>query len=403
MSSNLVKDFTVKYTDVEVSRISSTELQENERSKGQKIAYPKYNHPKFGIDQPLVFQFPWVRLETYGIPRAGEYFKNDSDRTFVKMPLNNSIPEIEELVRICKEIDGHFSSEEFASKLLGKKWNKYTYQPIIRESISYDNDDDDENSKKKSTKQSTLPKYPYLKLKIDTDYNSGEIKTKLFRSEMVDNKRNRIEIQDIKTIDEFAHFVCFQSNFRPIVRLVKFWAQPLTKKDPAWGATFKIIKGEVEAPIKGNSMYKDYMNSDAFLDSDEETTNAPPIPVKQVKQVESDESDEKPKLVKKVAQVKSDDDDESEEEPKIVKKVAQVKSDDNDESEEEKPKITKKIAQVESDDDEESEEEKPKIVKKVAQVESDDDSEESEEEKPPPPIKKPVGKTSGRGSKSKST
>ena len=386
MSSNLVKDFTVKYTDVEVSRISSTELQENERSKGQKIAYPKYNHPKFGIDQPLVFQFPWVRLETYGIPRAGEYFKNDSDRTFVKMPLNNSIPEIEELVRICKEIDGHFSSEEFASKLLGKKWNKYTYQPIIRESISYDNDDDDdENSKKKSAKQSTLPKYPYLKLKIDTDYNSGEIKTKLFRSEMVDNKRNRIEIQDIKTIDEFARFVCFQSNFRPIVRLVKFWAQPLTKKDPAWGATFKIIKGEVEAPIKGNSMYKDYMNSDAFLDSDEETTNAPPIPVKKVKQVESDESDEKPKLVKKVAQVKSDDD---------------------DESEEEKPKITKKIAQVESDDDEESEEEKPKIVKKVAQVaqvESDNDSEESEEEKPPPPIKKPVGKTSGRGSKSKST
>ena len=433
MSSNLVKDFTVKYTDVEVSRISSTELQENERSKGQKIAYPKYNHPKFGIDQPLVFQFPWVRLETYGIPRAGEYFKNDSDRTFVKMPLNNSIPEIEELVRICKEIDGHFSSEEFASKLLGKKWNKYTYQPIIRESISYDNDDDDdENSKKKSAKQSTLPKYPYLKLKIDTDYNSGEIKTKLFRSEMVDNKRNRIEIQDIKTIDEFARFVCFQSNFRPIVRLVKFWAQPLTKKDPAWGATFKIIKGEVEAPIKGNSMYKDYMNSDAFLDSDEETTNAPPIPVKKVKQVESDESDEKPKLVKKVAQVKSDDDDESEEEPKIVKKVAQVesddeeseekkpptivtkvvkkvaqvKSDDDDESEEEKPKITKKIAQVESDDDEESEEEKPKIVKKVAQVaqvESDNDSEESEEEKPPPPIKKPVGKTSGRGSKSKST
>jgi hypothetical protein len=361
MSSNLVKDFTVKHTDVEVSRISSTELQENERSKGQKLAYPKYNHPKFGIDQPLIFQFPWVRLETYGVPRAGEYFKNDSDRTFVKLPLNNSIPETEELTKKCKEIDKYFSSEEFASKLLGKKWNKYTYQPIIRESISYDNDDDDdnENSKKKLSKQSTLPKYPYLKLKIDTDYTSGEIKTKLYRSEMIDNKRNRIEIQDIKTIDDFARVVCYQSNFRPIVRLVKFWAQPLTKKDPAWGATFKIIKGEVEPPTKGNSLYKDYMNSDAFLDSDEETNNLPNISVstKKVKQVESDESDEKPKSPKKVAQVESDDD---------------------------------------------SEEEKPKIVKKVAQVESDD-SEESEEEKPPPPTKKSVAKTTGRGGKSKST
>jgi hypothetical protein len=420
MSSNLVKDFTVKYTDVETSRISSTELQENERSKGQKLAYPKYNHPKFGIDQPLIFQFPWVRLETYGVPRAGEYFKNDSDRTFVKLPLNNSIPETEELTKKCKEIDKYFSSEEFASKLLGKKWNKYTYQPIIRESISYDNDDDDdnENSKKKLSKQSTLPKYPYLKLKIDTDYTSGEIKTKLYRSEMIDNKRTRIEIQDIKTIDDFARVVCFQSNFRPIVRLVKFWAQPLTKKDPAWGATFKIIKGEVEPPTKGNSLYKDYMNSDAFLDSDEETTNAPSIPVKKVKQVESDESDEKPKSPKKVAQIESDDDSE-EEKPKIVKKVAQIESDDDseeekpkivkkiaqvesdDDSEEEKPKIVKKIAQVESDDD--SEEEKPKIVKKVAQVESDDDSKESEEEKPQPPIKKPVSKTNGRGGKSKST
>jgi hypothetical protein len=401
MSSNLVKDFTVKYTDVEASRISSTELQENERSKGQKLAYPKYNHPKFGIDQPLIFQFPWVRLETYGVPRAGEYFKNDSDRTFVKLPLNNSIPETEELTKKCKEIDKYFSSEEFASKLLGKKWNKYTYQPIIRESISYDNDDDDdnENSKKKLSKQSTLPKYPYLKLKIDTDYTSGEIKTKLYRSEMIDNKRTRIEIQDIKTIDDFARVVCYQSNFRPIIRLVKFWAQPLTKKDPAWGATFKIIKGEVEPPTKGNSLYKDYMNSDAFLDSDEETNNLPNISVstKKVKQVESDESDEKPKSPKKVAQVESDDDSE-EEKPKIVKKVAQVESDD---SEEEKPKIVKKVAQVESDDD--SEEEKPKIVKKVTQVESDDDTEESEEEKPPPPIKKPVSKTNGRGGKSKST
>ena len=362
MSSNLVKDFTVKYTDVEAIRISSTELQENERSKGQKLAYPKYNHPKFGIDQPLIFQFPWVRLETYGVPRAGEYFKNDSDRTFVKLPLNNSILEIEELTKKCKEIDKYFSSEEFASKLLGKKWNKYTYQPIIRESISYDNDDDDdnENSKKKLSKQSTLPKYPYLKLKIDTDYTSGEIKTKLYRSEMIDNKRSRIEIQDIKTIDDFARVVCYQSNFRPIIRLVKFWAQPLTKKDPAWGATFKIIKGEVEPPTKGNSLYKDYMNSDAFLDSDEETNNLPNISVstKKVKQVESDESDEKPNSPNKVAQVESDDD---------------------------------------------SEEEKPKIVKKVTQVESDDDTEESEEEKPPPPIKKPVSKTNGRGGKSKST
>jgi hypothetical protein len=272
---------------------------------------------------------------------------------------------------------------------------------------------------KKASKQSTIPKYPYIKLKIDTDYTSGEIKTKLYRSEIIDNKRIRQEIQDITSIDDFARIVCWNCNFRPIIRFVKFWAQPITKKDPTWGVTFKIIKAEVEAPTKSNSLYKDYMNSDAFLDSDEETNNVPSIPVKKVKQVESDESDEKPKSskkvtpvqsddseekpkpVKKVAQIESDDDESDEEEkPKSVKKVAQVESDDNDSDEEEKPKSVKKVAQVESDDDDSDEEEKPKSIKKVAQVDSSDE-EESDEEKPPPPIKKPVPKTTGRGNKSK--
>ena len=418
MSINTIKDFTIKYTDVEENRMSSTEFQENDRSKGQKIAYMKYNHPKFGSDQPLIIQAPWIRMENYGVPRMGEYFKNDSDRAFVKIPLNESIPESAELIKMFIKFDELFSSKEFCSKML-KKYEKYTYQPIFRKPVIND-DEDDNDSKKKSSKQSTIPKYPYIKLKIDTDYTSGEIKTKLYRSEIIDNKRIRQEIQDITSIDDFARIVCWNCNFRPIIRFVKFWAQPITKKDPTWGVTFKIIKAEVEAPTKGNSLYKDYMNSDAFLDSDEEPNNVPSIPVKKVKQVESDESDEKPKSskkvtpvqsddseekpksVKKVAQVESDNDDSDEEEkPKLVKKVAQVESDDDDSDEEEKPKIVKKVAQVESDDDDSDAEEKPKIVKKVAQVESDDDSEESEEEKPPPPIKKPVAKTTGRGGKSK--
>jgi hypothetical protein len=326
-----------------------------------------------------MMQFPWIRLETYGVPRAGEYYKNDSDRAFVKVPLNDSISEVSELVEKLKEIDAYFASEEFASKLLGKKWNKYTYQPIFREatvSQDDDDDDDDEDSKKKSAKKSNLPKFPYLKLKIDTEYGSGAIKTKLYRSEMSDGKRQRTEVTDMASVDDFARVVSFQSNFRPIVRLVKFWAQPLTKKDPTWGATFKIVKAEVEPSAKGNSMYKDYMNSDAFLDSDDEGA----APVSTSKKVETGPA-------KKVAQVESDDDSESEEESKpVVKQPA------------------KKVAQVESDDDSESEEEAKPVAKqpakKVAQVESDDDS---EDEKPAPPAKKPAGKaTGGRGGKAKS-
>jgi hypothetical protein len=421
MFTNTIKDFTIKYTDVDTERMSSTEIQDNDRSKGQRIAYLEYNHEKFGSNQPLVIQFPWIRIVNYGVPKMDErFFKNDSERAFIKIPLDDNIPESAELIKMLIKLDELFSSKKFCEHLFGKKYEKYIkgYVPIYRKPVLNEDEDNDDDSKKKLSK-STIPKYPYMKVKIDTDYTTGEIKTKLYRSELIDNKRIRTELQEIKTIDDFAREVCWNSNIRIIIRFVKIWAQPLTKKDPIWGATFKIMKVEVEPPIKSNSLYKDYMNSDAFLDSDEETNNLPnvpipiPVPTKKVKQVESDDSDEKPKSPKKVAQVESNDsdkkhklvkqvesDDSEEEKPKIVKKVAQVESDDDD-SEEEKPKIVKKVTQVESDDDD-SEEEKPKIVKKVAQVESDD-SEESEEEKPPPPTKKSVAKTTGRGGKSKST
>lgn len=370
MSNNKAKELTVNYSDVDVARITSTDLEENERSKGQKIAYPRYEHPTLGANQALMVQFPWIRLETYGVPRAGEYYKNDSDRAFVKVPLNTSVSEVQSLVEKIKEIDAYFSSEDFASKLLGKKWNKYTYQPIYREpTVTQDDDSDDENSNKK---KSTLPKFPYLKLKVDTEYGSGAIKTKVFRSEMVNDKRQRTEVSDMASLDDFARLVSFQSNFRPIVRLVKFWAQPLTKKDPTWGATLKIVKAEVEPSAKGNSLYKDYMNSDAFLDSDDESgKQSKPVATKQVANVESD----------------------SEEDSKPVAKVA----------------AKKPVAPVESDDDSESEQEAKPVAKVAAggkkvtaQVESDDDSESESEQETKAPAKKPAAKPTrgGKGGKS---
>ena len=326
MSNNKAKDLTVNYVDIDVARISSTELQENERSKGQRIAYPRYHHPVLGENQALMMQFPWIRLETYGVPRAGEYFKSDADRSFVKVPLNSSIPEVATLIEKVKELDAYFASEDFATKLLGKKWNKYTYQPIYRETNVQQGDDSDEEG---AAKKDVEVKLPYLKLKIDTEYGSNAIKTQVFRSETVDGKRVRTEVTDLACLDDFTKLVSYQSNFRPITRLVKFWAQPLTKKDPIWGATLKIAKAEVEPSAKGNGLYKQYMNADAFLDSDEEgevkvSTQPSKTPVKKTVEVESEDDSEVEVPVAKVT-------------TSSVKQTVQVESDD--ESEEEKPVV----------------------------------------------------------------
>ena len=53
---NQSKDLTLVYTDVEASRLSFTKLEENDRSKGQKIAYPRYDHPRLGADKDLIIQ-----------------------------------------------------------------------------------------------------------------------------------------------------------------------------------------------------------------------------------------------------------------------------------------------------------------------------------------------------------
>ena len=343
--SNNANQMTILYSDIESTRISSTEMVENDRSQGtnQKIAYPKYDHPTLGADQSLIIQFPFVKIYSYGVPTLGQYFKDDSERSFVKLPLDPSVDESAKLINMLKSIDAHFASEEFASKLLGKKWNKYSYVPIYREAPIVEEDDEDVKKKKDVVQK---PKLPHIKLKISTDYTTNEVNTILFKSEMVDGKRVRTPIDNVKTIEDFKTNVGYLSNFRPIVRCVKFWCQPITKKDPMWGATFKIIKGEVEpAPKSGNQM-KEFMNSDAFLDSDEDTTAAP---TKQMnKAAVNSDSDE----VKKPVAVKTTE----------VKKVAQVESDDDD-SEDEKPAIKTVVKQtakkVESDDDDESEEEKP--------------------------------------------
>jgi len=341
----------IKYSDLDVSRISSTDLEDNDRSKGQKIAYPRYDHPTLGADQRIYIQFPSIKLITYGVPRAGEYYQTENARAFIKLPLDLALSEIQQLVDKMKAIDTHFSSQEFAEKLLGKKWNKYTYQSIFREVIV--DEDDDQKSKVKGKYENKI-KYPYMKLKLDTDYESDKVITKVFRKDTINGEKKRTEISPFNNLDEFTKVVSWQSTIRPIAMMTKFWVQPITNKNPSWGVTFKIKKMEVELAQKSNAG-NSFMNSDAFLDSDDEESSLPTTiqsqPIKAIVQS------------KAVAQVESDDDSEEEEEEEVKPKTVVV---------------SKKV---------------------VATVESDDDSEESEEEKPVVKAK-PVSKAT-RGGKAK--
>jgi hypothetical protein len=198
----------------------------------------------------------------------GQYYKSDKDRTFVKIPLDLSIPEIKEFHDKLQGIDAVFESKEFKTLQFGAKAAKYKYLPIVRSPAVDDNEDDEVDEKKNK-----YPRPAYIKIKLDVTWPESQVKTQVYTSIMKDGKRER-EKKDVSTVDEFASIVRFLSSIRPIIRPVKGWAEKKTRVGNdymQYGITFKLVKVEVE-PAEGgkNNLLGDYLNNDAFIDSDDE-------------------------------------------------------------------------------------------------------------------------------------
>ncbi len=365
MSTKSAKEMTTNYTDVNVSQVNFTDLEENTRSKGQKISYIRYTSPETGSEIPLFIQFPWIHLSTYGVPKLGEYYTDDSQRSFVKVPLDQSVTEVKQLSDMLRKLDDKLGSTEFKEKMFGAKASKYIYQPILR--MPQEEDEDT----KKDSKKDYGPRHPYMKLKIDTSYPDNQVKSIVFTSVMEGSKRVRTKVEGVKSVDDFASHVCWMSRIRPIARPVKLWAQAPSKKDPTYGLTFKIAKTEVEPPAKNNSNVKQYLESDAFLDSDEESDTVHTVaPAKQAtSQVKG----------KQVAQVDSES--ESEEDVPLTRTASS------------KPSVKKVESDSESEDDvplTRTASSKPSVKK----VESDDEDESDEDVKPKKGVSKVPAKTS---------
>ena len=288
---------TINYTDFDIDKLTFTDLEENERSKGQKISFPRYNHSKFGNKCPICIQFPWFNLDSYGVPKVGEFYKEDSQRLFLKIPLDQSNPTVKAFSDFIKSIDTKLSSPEFMKLLLGQKSAKYKYQPIFR--LPVEDDDEDDKIKKK---KNYGPKHPYMKLKLDYTYPDLQIKSKVFISsfDSENNKRNRNKVNDIETVDDFSKYVSWKSIIHPISQPIKLWAQSPSKTDPTYGLSFRLVQVEVE-PSKENSNILD-LDEDAFLDSDNENDAKPTKPtniiVQDTNNISNKKDDSKPSISK---------------------------------------------------------------------------------------------------------
>ena len=325
MSKNTM---TKKYTKFEPKRIHFTDLEENKRSKGQKIAYVRYNDQKRG-DQTLFLQTPQIHLNTYGIPKAGDYYSEDKQRSFIKVPLNTEEEDTKLFYDKLSELDKYLDSDEMRIKIFGslKKAKGYKYQSIVRQvaaqTIEENSDSDSEDDSKAQDKQKTsYPRPPYFKAKMNLNWETSEITTKMFK--LVDGKRVK---SPVKTLGDVEQLVTFMSTIRMVLMPNKLWALK-TFDGKKYGLSFKIMHLEVE-PVQRRSL-KEYFENDAFVDSDEEGS---------ADDVNDDDNDDTPVLNTSALDNGNDDDDDDDSDSD----EEEENNSDSSESEDE-PVVTKKVS-----------------------------------------------------------
>ena len=125
----------VKHCDYNIENHTFNPLMNTKKKTPQTILLPSYS----GSRSPLI-QLPAIDLDMYGIPSKCDFYKEDWQRMFLKLPLNQKNPDTKELTTdFLMKLDAKLSSDKFKETVLGcRKAMKYTYQPIVRTPVGED-------------------------------------------------------------------------------------------------------------------------------------------------------------------------------------------------------------------------------------------------------------------------
>ena len=99
----------VKPCDYNIQNLTFNPLLSQKKKSAQTLLLPSYN----GARSPLI-QLPPIDLDMYGIPSKGDFYKEDWQRMFLKLPLNQKNTEAKELTEGClKNLDAKLGSDRF--------------------------------------------------------------------------------------------------------------------------------------------------------------------------------------------------------------------------------------------------------------------------------------------------
>lgn len=242
----------VKCNQFDITRYSHTDLvQDNERTKTQNISYPRYDYPNTGTSS-FIFQTGEINLTQYGLPKLGDFYKNDNERNFIKIPFDPEQESCRQLETMLSSIDEYVQNNNLTllgsmAGPQGKFLKLFKYQPIVRDPPEIDEtaEEDEANADKK--KYPDRERFKYAKFKLNVTYPEQKICTTFFIKSADPTSTDAPREERIETASQLEEYVRWGSKIRCIVMANKFWAaksKNATGTRP-YGVSFKILQMQI--------------------------------------------------------------------------------------------------------------------------------------------------------------
>lgn len=302
MAENKFTSKIIKFNDLKIADLHFSQVEEPKYESNQKTSFIQLQQGNLQI--PFQIQAPSIILYSGGIPKQHDkYAPTDKDRSYINFPFCHDIDyynktnpkykqivdgtnndEIKQLYDILTEIDNYCSTIEFRKQYISNvRPELYEYQKIIK---TNDKDENDEPKKNKKGEEIYIP--PYVKMKLNFDFNGAEavpkfgIYEKNFQYENDLEEYNNLSQDEKKkttkpkkyniikttTFQDVADLIKFRSKIRIVFSLSKLWVNKAIKdkekKTRMYGISLKVNKIEVER--KHQIKYTD--DNDPFVDSD---------------------------------------------------------------------------------------------------------------------------------------
>lgn len=295
-----------KYKEVNFNNFevpSYEKLNKTTDKKSKQLGCPlNYVNPNTNITSTLYVQTDYINIKDGGIPRIGEFAEKDSDREFIKVPMDNTKDgekSGKELNNFLQAGDEIFGSDEFKIAVFGESLaSKYSYSPMISHPLP-----EDPNAENKSK----YPKFDKCKMRfgfshIDPNDRNSE---KFLSTHIFKNSGPKPELMNLKTMTEVFNEITFKSDVRFIFTFNRFWIakNPIGRSTTKlYGVTLKIFKVYYKPSLNGSK--KPSAEELAFRDDPEEESED--VQKKSVKKsTKFDDSDEEPEPENKKSKSKS--------------------------------------------------------------------------------------------------